>query len=269
VLAAILLASAWNPVDSIGKGLETEKRRYAAEKRFDSVVVGHSRRESWEGRLGSNRLRLTAHDGRVSEIEVDFAARRALSPTEALTAAGIPSAGVKVVANPVRKYAEVEIRDWVLSGGALGKGEGILTRNVASDGSIEQLLNIAAPSSFFFAPSTTDRKAILAGLRGPVEKAFRGQKVEFIVSKITVARGWAFVYGQPRKQGGGFLDLAKSDFAEANREGLYDDNVSGLLRFTNDKWLAREVVIGATDVPWVDWPEKYSIPKLLFFDSLE
>ena len=70
--------------------------------------------------------------------------------------------------------------------------------------------------------------------------------------------------GAPRKPGGGRLDYSKTAYAEAEREGLLDDNISALLHKVRGRWTVVKYVLGATDVPYIGWDEQYRAPSGIF-----
>jgi hypothetical protein len=46
--------------------------------------------------------------------------------------------------------------------------------------------------------------------------------------------------------------------------GAFDDSIVALLQQVGGKWRVVQYVIGATDVPYVDWDKKYHAPKAIF-----
>lgn len=109
-----------------------------------------------------------------------------------------------------------------------------------------------------------ERKAIMDALRVPVQKDFKGQKLVFKVENLKVLNGWAFLWGAPTAPNGKELSYKGTKFEEAVKEGFYDNNISALLRKEKGKWKVKVYVVGATDVPWVEWPEQYKAPKSIF-----
>ena len=108
-----------------------------------------------------------------------------------------------------------------------------------------------------------ERKAIMDALRVPTEKQLK-QPVIFKIDHLKVQRGWAFVRAYPQRPDGGAIDYTKTEYQEAIDAGVFDEGVIGLLRNANGKWKVVQFVIGATDVPWVDWDTKYKAPKGIF-----
>lgn len=108
-----------------------------------------------------------------------------------------------------------------------------------------------------------ERKAILDALRVPIEKELK-QSVIFKIDHFKVQSDWAFVLGQPQQPDGSRLDYSGTVYQKAVDAGAFDDGVIGLLRNTNGKWRVVQYVIGATDVPYVDWDKKYRAPRAIF-----
>lgn len=106
------------------------------------------------------------------------------------------------------------------------------------------------------------RKAILDSLRAPVEKKLK-QKVVFEVQKLNVVGDWAFMQGTPRQPNGKPINYKNTEFAEAIKEGAFDDGVMGLLQKSAGKWKVVEVAIGSTDYPAPYWIEQHHAPKSL------
>ena len=109
------------------------------------------------------------------------------------------------------------------------------------------------------APGTPLRKAVLDSLRLAVA-AELGTPIEFYSVDMRVLGEWAFVYALPQRPGGGAISYLYTKYQDAWENGAFDEGVSALLRETPSGWLVYEHVIGATDVPWVDWPQYYPMP---------
>lgn len=110
---------------------------------------------------------------------------------------------------------------------------------------------------------SVERKAITDTLRVPVEKKLK-QRVVFNIDHLKVEDGWAFMFGAPRKPGGGRLDYSKTAYAEAEAAGMFDDNISALLHKVRGRWTVVKYVIGATDVVYLDWDKQYHAPSGIF-----
>lgn len=108
-----------------------------------------------------------------------------------------------------------------------------------------------------------ERKAILDALRVPVEKQLK-QSVIFKVDHFKVQSGWAFILGRPQKPDGSQIEYSGTVYQDAVDAGAFDDGIVALLRNTKGKWRVTQFVIGATDVPYVDWDKKYRAPRAIF-----
>lgn len=109
-----------------------------------------------------------------------------------------------------------------------------------------------------------ERKAIFDALRVATAKSLARKPVKFSVKWLKLQDNWAFTYGKPVKPDGSAFDYRGTPHWEALQQGVFDDNFFALLQKRSGKWTVREWVIGATDVPWVDWPEKHKAPKAIF-----
>lgn len=109
-----------------------------------------------------------------------------------------------------------------------------------------------------------ERKAILDAVRPHVGKQLGSKKVVFVPQDFRVLGNWAFLFGEPREANGKPLNLKGTQFEQLAKDGVWDPNVSALLKKSNGKWTVLACVVGATDVPWVEWPQKYKAPKAIF-----
>ena len=107
---------------------------------------------------------------------------------------------------------------------------------------------------------SAERKAITDALRVPVEKKLK-QSVVFNIDHLKVQDDWAFMLGAPRKPGGGRLDYSKTSYAKAVALGMFDDGISALLHKVSGRWRVVRYVIGATDVPYIEWDKQYRAPS--------
>jgi hypothetical protein len=108
-----------------------------------------------------------------------------------------------------------------------------------------------------------ERKAIVDALRVPVEKKLK-QSVIFKIDHLKVQDGWAFLLGSPQKANGGDIDYRGTVYQEAVDAGAFDNGVVALLKNVNGKWKVIQYVIGATDVPYVEWDKTYKAPRAIF-----
>lgn len=111
-----------------------------------------------------------------------------------------------------------------------------------------------------------ERAAIMDGLREAVAREI-GVTLRFEVSDLRVLNGWAFAYVTPIDPAGrARYDYAGTPMEEAFREGMMDDGIVALLRLRGGKWVAQELAIGPTDVPWIGWGETSGAPPQIFPD---
>ncbi|HEU4389117.1 MAG TPA: hypothetical protein VFV34_15050 [Blastocatellia bacterium] len=112
-----------------------------------------------------------------------------------------------------------------------------------------------------------ERKAIADALRVPVEKEL-GRKVVFKIDQLKVLDGWAFLLGQPQQPDGKRMDYRGTPYQEAKKAGAFDDGICALLNKKGDAWRVVVYVIGATDVPYVEWDKEYKAPPEIFKQAL-
>jgi hypothetical protein len=113
------------------------------------------------------------------------------------------------------------------------------------------------------APGSAERKAIAEALRAPVEKELK-QKVVFKIDHLKVSGEWAFLRGVPQRPGGAKIDYSVTRYRQAIDDGIFDDWICALLRKRAGKWQVVKYVIGATDVVYLGWDEKYKAPSSIF-----
>jgi hypothetical protein len=110
---------------------------------------------------------------------------------------------------------------------------------------------------------SAERKAIVDALRVPIEKQLK-RPVIFKIEHLKVQQGWAFMRAVPQQPDGSRFDYTGTVYQAAQEAGAFDDGIVALLRNVNGKWKVVQFVIGATDVPYVDWDKKYRAPKGIF-----
>jgi len=109
--------------------------------------------------------------------------------------------------------------------------------------------------------NSAERAAILNALRVPVERDLK-QKIVFVVGRISVQKGWAFVSGEPQTATGTRPNL-KGTAWEATPD-LFDNNFFGLLRKQRGKWRVVTHALGCTDVCYLDWWQTHKAPRDIF-----
>jgi hypothetical protein len=108
-----------------------------------------------------------------------------------------------------------------------------------------------------------ERKAVLNAARTVLEKDLQ-QRVLFVVQSLRELNGWAFLTGRTVQPNGKPIDYRRTHYREAVDAEAFDDAVSVLLQKSKRGWQVKVFALGATDVPWVDWPRKFGAPKRLF-----
>jgi hypothetical protein len=108
-----------------------------------------------------------------------------------------------------------------------------------------------------------ERTEIMEALRVPVTAELK-RDVIFKVDRLKVLEGWAFLGGVPLKPDGSEMDYKGTVHEEAIREGAFDGGIFALLRKREGKWTTVRFIIGATDVPYVDWPSEFKAPASIF-----
>ena len=116
-------------------------------------------------------------------------------------------------------------------------------------------------------PGSAERKAIMDGLRVPVEKELH-QKVIFVVSRLKVQGNWAFTITTPQQPNGKVVDYQKTKYKNEVKPGeavgdAFSGEVIGLLRKRGGHWRTVDYCIGPSDVCWEGWDKKYGAPAAI------
>ncbi len=122
---------------------------------------------------------------------------------------------------------------------------------------------IAAQSVHTPDKGSPERKLILDALRTPVERDLK-QKVVFVSENFNVYGNWAFIGGTPQNVNGGAPNYSRTQYADAEESGAFDNNFFALLKKTSGKWKVVTYAIGCTDVCYADWWRTYKAPKGVF-----
>ena len=120
-----------------------------------------------------------------------------------------------------------------------------------------------AQSAYTPEKGSLERKAILDGLRVPVEKELK-QKIVFVVDHLKVQGAWAFVSGTPQNENGERPDYRGTPYQEAIDASMFDNNYFALLKKTGRKWRVVTHAIGCTDVCYATWWQDHKAPKAIF-----
>jgi hypothetical protein len=124
-------------------------------------------------------------------------------------------------------------------------------------------MSAAAQSVYTPEKGSTERKAILDALRVPVERELK-QKIVFAANTFNVLGSWTFIFGTIQTPEGGQPDFSRTRYAEAQREGFFDNNFQALIKKTAGKWTVVKFQIGCTDVCYTEWWRQYRAPKAIF-----
>ena len=122
---------------------------------------------------------------------------------------------------------------------------------------------LAAQQPYTPKPGSPERKQIADALRVVVEKEL-DKPVMFRIDALNVQDGWAFLRGVPLDTSGKRMDYRGTRYQASIAAGTFDDWICALLHKEGQRWQVVVHVIGATDVPFVDWPERYRAPKSIF-----
>jgi hypothetical protein len=110
---------------------------------------------------------------------------------------------------------------------------------------------------------SAERTEILNALRLPVEKLLN-QKIQFAVDHFNVQGNWAFLDGKPQNSTGSEPNYKGTEYQEAIKAGMFDNNFFALLKKTGGKWRVVKYQIGCTDVCYLPWAKDYRAPKAIF-----
>jgi hypothetical protein len=122
---------------------------------------------------------------------------------------------------------------------------------------------LAESQSYTPERGTPERQAITDALRVSVQKQLK-TKVIFKIDHLKVQNAWAFLRGVPQQANGSAVDYHGTPYQTAIAAGAFDDSIVALLHKRGGKWQVVKYVIGATDVPYVDWDRKYHAPSVIF-----
>lgn len=113
-----------------------------------------------------------------------------------------------------------------------------------------------APSQRPEAPTQEGRQQVL-------QTSVESELAQPVSLEIDVLRGndrWTFVTGIARTPEGEPIDYSQTKFAARLADGAFDDWFCALLESDGAGWSLVALEIGATDVPFIDWPERYGVP---------
>ena len=100
-------------------------------------------------------------------------------------------------------------------------------------------------------------------LRVPVEEELN-QAVLFVIETFEVEDDFAFVLSHTIQPSGAPIDYSRTPYLQAVQAGGFSDEAIGLLHWSGGSWKVLTYDVGATDVPWLDWPQDYGAPQAVF-----
>ncbi len=104
------------------------------------------------------------------------------------------------------------------------------------------------------------RKLILNAVRIPV-RCQLGLEVLFKVIDLRTDGEWSFLHARPLTPDYKPIHYSLTPFANEAREGVLEDRLFALVRNEpGEGWRVVELSIGATDAPFIDWPQKFGAP---------
>lgn len=111
---------------------------------------------------------------------------------------------------------------------------------------------------------TAERKAILDAARAPLARQL-GKSLMMVVQVLRTDGHWAYLQATPYSADGkGPFDWSGTPFARDIEDGFASDILMVLLERNGAGWRVLELVIGPTDVAWLNWAESYRLPEALF-----
>ena len=109
------------------------------------------------------------------------------------------------------------------------------------------------PTAEYSSPLETVRAAVEASLGVPVTLEIHDQRSN---------ERWFFLTATPLTQAGDPVNYADTRLSDRAAEGEVDNWLCALLqKSASNQWELLELEIGATDVPFVDWPALHGVPR--------
>lgn len=100
--------------------------------------------------------------------------------------------------------------------------------------------------------------------RAALKKDLKGKSILFKVSWMRTDGTWIFVNAEAVDANLKPMNWMGTAFEEQAKMGLMDQMSQCLLQNVKGKWTVRAMVMGATDVAWLDWPTIHKAPKAIF-----
>ena len=122
---------------------------------------------------------------------------------------------------------------------------------------------LAAERGYTPQPGSPERKQISSALRAVVERELK-KPVRLRIDALKVQDEWAFLRGVLLEKSGQPLDYRGTPYQKSIADGTFDDWLCALLHRQGNRWRVVAHAIGATDVPFADWAERYHAPPGIF-----
>lgn len=115
------------------------------------------------------------------------------------------------------------------------------------------------PAGAASAEATT--QAVLGALT-VIVSAEIGTPVSLEATTANLTEDWAYIVAGPRNPDGSAIDWMTTNLASRYENGVMDESgaIYALLQKQNGAWVAVEHVIAPTDVAWLDWAARHSVP---------
>jgi hypothetical protein len=96
----------------------------------------------------------------------------------------------------------------------------------------------------------------------PIISTEVGKPVSLQPSTATIRDGWAYIDAEVLNADGSAIDWMTTNLASRYENGVMDEGggVHALLKNENGTWTVLEHVIAPTDVAWIDWVDRHSVP---------
>lgn len=90
-----------------------------------------------------------------------------------------------------------------------------------------------------------------------------GLDARLAVRRRNALENWIFECGKPVSPGGAPVDYRATTLHEQAVEGIVDDNACVLVEQVDHEYIVRELSVGDTDAPFVDWPQRHGLPDAI------
>lgn len=119
----------------------------------------------------------------------------------------------------------------------------------------------APPSS----EAQSNKEVVLALVLAAAQKQV-SQVAMLELHKYRADGQWAYVTAIPQGEKNGRIDYTKTSFAADYADGFFDNWLCALAQKEAGGWRLVAFEFGATDAPFVDWPEKFGVSAQLILE---